>query len=418
MRCQVPTGTGAATGAPRVAMRQLGDGNALTRPRSILGLLIQMGGGVRDYQQTGQLNVFLNYDLHSFLKFFDRVYLFSYFEESLSEYTKDPILLSRVVVLPKPQGSRLPHKFYGVLLPWIYHRQLADCSVIRVLQATGSLPAILARLLWGVPYVPSFGYRYAEFARIEASRLKAITVPFLERVAARWADAIIVTTEPMASHVRHLAPSASIVMLPNGIDTRVFSPSNDRSGQRRPDHPREILFVGRLEEQKNLLVLIEALGLLQSRIPVRLTLVGDGSLRAEVARHAEAKKVAVAFAGVVPNRDLPDYYRRAEVFALPSLAEGHPKALLEAMSQAFRAWCRAARATARLLRTRSRGSCTTLMIPSVWPRRSSGSCRTTGLPWRWVHARTSTSSRATTLLLWARPRRAFSRRSAGVGPPP
>jgi glycosyltransferase involved in cell wall biosynthesis len=60
--------------------------------------------------------------------------------------------------------------------------------------------------------------------------------------------------------------------------------------------------------------------------------VGEGSLRAEMAALAAREGVDVRFSGNVPHRGLPPIFAGADVFVLPSHFEGHPKALLEAMS--------------------------------------------------------------------------------------
>jgi glycosyltransferase involved in cell wall biosynthesis len=91
-----------------------------------------------------------------------------------------------------------------------------------------------------------------------------------------------------------------------------------------------VVFVGRLEVQKNLPMLIEALSQIQPR--PHLLIIGDGSLRGTLQASAEQHGVEIEFAGVVPNERLAEKLISADVFALPSLIEGHPKALLEAMS--------------------------------------------------------------------------------------
>jgi glycosyltransferase involved in cell wall biosynthesis len=293
-------------------------------------MLMLMGGGLRDYERNGQLDNLFRYHLPGYLRTFERISFFSYLDERIEDYTDDPELRTRVTVWPR--RAKLPHKVYAAMLPWIYRRQVRECTVFRVLQATGALPAALARVAFGVPYVTTFGYRYAEFARIEGSALKAPVVALLERVAARRADAIIVTTEAMRDYVMRLGGSTRIVTIPNGIDTDLFSPPRSSGASRQGLDERRVLFVGRFEAQKNLRVLLEALAILRRKHAVQLTLVGEGSLREELAQQARALCVPVTFPGVVPNETLPAYYQAADVFVLPSLAEGHPKALLEAMS--------------------------------------------------------------------------------------
>src|SRR5206468_3294325 len=65
---------------------------------------------------------------------------------------------------------------------------------------------------------------------------------------------------------------------------------------------------------------------------LRLTFVGDGPARASLKAEARRRGVAAEFVPVVEHRRVPAYLAAADAFVLPSRTEGHPKALLEAMS--------------------------------------------------------------------------------------
>lgn len=105
------------------------------------------------------------------------------------------------------------------------------------------------------------------------------------------------------------------------------------------DTPRprscHLLSVGRLVPVKNASALIEAVARLADEFPdIRCTLVGDGPERARFERLAADLGVAdrVTFAGAVGQDDILDYYRAADVFVLPSFAEGVPVVYMEAMA--------------------------------------------------------------------------------------
>jgi glycosyltransferase involved in cell wall biosynthesis len=87
--------------------------------------------------------------------------------------------------------------------------------------------------------------------------------------------------------------------------------------------------VGRLAEQKNLGALIEAAAGLEG---VSLRLIGDGPLWESLQAQAEAAGLPVEFTGRVPHEEVPRLLAECQVFVLPSLYEGHPKALIEAMA--------------------------------------------------------------------------------------
>jgi glycosyltransferase involved in cell wall biosynthesis len=92
----------------------------------------------------------------------------------------------------------------------------------------------------------------------------------------------------------------------------------------------EILVVGRLVPEKGYGLLLEAL----RGLDARLVVVGSGPKEADL--RAAAQKVGVAdrvnFTGAVGQDEIRPYYERAAVFCSPSLAEGIPFVLMEAMA--------------------------------------------------------------------------------------
>ena len=116
-----------------------------------------------------------------------------------------------------------------------------------------------------------------------------------------------------------------------GID-----PSEFRAGPRRADdHTLSILYVGRLVVDKGVPVLIEAVDLLrQQGIAAELTVIGDGPLEEMIRRDLTRRGLNehVHLVGPVPSDEVIEYYQRADVFCLPSFAEGIPVVLMEAMA--------------------------------------------------------------------------------------
>ena len=295
------------------------------RPLRTIGILPALGSGLTDLNRTGQHERLLDYDLRHYCESYDRVYYVSYFRESLADFTRDSLLLDKVVLLPK--RGRWPARAYAFLLPFLYRRQLRECEALRVEQFSGVVPALVTRLLAGVPFVVTYGYHYAEVARIAGSRLKPRLYGWLERAAFPRAAGVIVTSRQMEALLASHPAKPRLAFFPNGVDTDNFSPAPEIRSAR----VRTVLYVGRLEQEKNLARLIEALALLKQP-SLRLCLVGDGSLRGDLERRAREAAVTAEFVGVVPHGRLPEHFRSADCFVLPSLTEGNPKALIEAMA--------------------------------------------------------------------------------------
>jgi rhamnosyl/mannosyltransferase len=99
----------------------------------------------------------------------------------------------------------------------------------------------------------------------------------------------------------------------------------------RGDGPLRVLFVGRLDAQKNVVRLVQAMARVTR--PVELTVVGDGEEQPRVrAAVAAAGLTSVRLVGAVHGADLLGWYRWAEAFVLPSDREGMPLVVLEAMA--------------------------------------------------------------------------------------
>ncbi|MDJ0630915.1 MAG: glycosyltransferase family 4 protein [Rhodobacter sp.] len=109
----------------------------------------------------------------------------------------------------------------------------------------------------------------------------------------------------------------------------------DRYG--RGDQPpgQTLVFVGRLAAVKGVAVLLDAMAALKDRFPeARLTLIGDGGERAALERRARDLGLdqSVTFAGARTQAEVAEALRGADIFVLPSFAEGVPVVLMEAMA--------------------------------------------------------------------------------------
>ena len=126
-------------------------------------------------------------------------------------------------------------------------------------------------------------------------------------------------------------PKISVVHC--GVDT---NRSRSRPAQSRNGRPLRILNVGRLVSVKGQAVLLEAVANVRRRgLDVVVTIVGDGPLRdslREAARDLGVQDI-VEFTGSVGQDDIAAHYRNADLFCLPSLREGVPVVLMEAMAE-------------------------------------------------------------------------------------
>jgi glycosyltransferase involved in cell wall biosynthesis len=148
----------------------------------------------------------------------------------------------------------------------------------------------------------------------------------------RWSSEVVVLHGRVAASVRAVAPEAAIVVLPNCVDCELFRPS--------PVSPTEgprVVFLGTAGRRKGVHVLLEALHHLDR--PLVCDIAGgpaeeepdvyDELLRSGAPLVASGR---VVFHGEIDRSRALELLQGASLFVLPSLAEGMPVALLEAMS--------------------------------------------------------------------------------------
>ena len=207
-----------------------------------------------------------------------------------------------------------------------------------VIQAIFGLPAGLAA--WALtrvrvaPYVVYIGG--SDVPGIPVGRFQFIsrlTLPIIRRV---WRDseAVIACSKGIRQMAHRTAPDLPIDIIPDGVDWQRFQKkaAEDYTKQKVV----KILTVGRIVPRKGFQYLLESLPFLikEARRNFQVQIVGEGPIRPQLERlvkktHLEDK---VEFTGAVNYERLRGLYQKADIFVLPSLAEGMPCTILEAMA--------------------------------------------------------------------------------------
>jgi glycosyltransferase involved in cell wall biosynthesis len=168
-------------------------------------------------------------------------------------------------------------------------------------------------------------------ARSERGRLLPLTLErLMEREIARAGTPIIAVSRWIADGMVKLgADPRRLRVIPNGVDSGVF-PYRGGDG-RQPD---EILFVGRLDYEKGVDVLLRAMARLGSEPAVCLRIVGEGEQAGRLRELMRDLGLGgrVEFCGRLYGADLVAAYHRAAVCVLPSRAEPFGLVMLEAMA--------------------------------------------------------------------------------------
>ena len=154
------------------------------------------------------------------------------------------------------------------------------------------------------------------------------------RVAASLSGAVVAVSESLAQHLSQdlWLRASRIITIPNGVREAPATPSSLHRELALPDEAVLVVAVGNLYPVKGHRFLLEALGLLRSTLPhLHVAIAGRGELEGALRAGAAELGVADRFHLLGLRADVGNVLAGANVVVLPSLSEGVPLALLEAM---------------------------------------------------------------------------------------
>ena len=193
--------------------------------------------------------------------------------------------------------------------------------------------AYLLQKLRKVPYVVFLGGRDVPSRNPDPPYYRWLYLLLKPVIQAIWGNAsrVVACSNGLRELARETEADVKIDVIPDAVDLKTFAPIQ------RDTYPEKVrvLTIGRLIPRKGFQFLIRALPQVLEKVShnFEIEIVGDGPYREELLKLAENLGVVshIHFAGSVPYPKLPQKYRDADVFILPSLAEGMPLVVLEAM---------------------------------------------------------------------------------------
>ena len=247
-----------------------------------------------------------------------------------------PTFGERFIPIGKPRPLPVSGSIARITLsPWLSSRIKAvlDREKFDIVHLHEPLMPMLCTTVLRLSKVPNIGTFHASGGKPWYS----FGTPLGKLILKKWFHKLngkIAVSLPAMKYANKYFPG-EYTIVPNGVDTEHFttevSPIEEFS-----DGKLNILFIGRLEKRKGVDYLLEAYKLLKPEIPdSRLIIVGPG-IRL---RHKYEKRVKradlkdVVFTGYVGYRDLPRYYKTADVVCCPATGwESFGIVLLEAMA--------------------------------------------------------------------------------------
>ncbi|GAI42572.1 unnamed protein product, partial [marine sediment metagenome] len=166
-----------------------------------LGIFLPIGSSFKDQKKSGQDQRFINYYLKKYNEDFKKVYIFSYEKEKYK-------LPKSCILVPNKHGlNRFLYSFLTPLLNW---EIIKEIDIFRIMQLTGTIPAILIKIFLTKPFIFTYGYDYADFAKLENQNIKAILLKILERIAVKFSSGVIITNKKIESYLRRKYPKTKL----------------------------------------------------------------------------------------------------------------------------------------------------------------------------------------------------------------
>lgn len=281
-----------------------------------LALFFTEGVSIENWAQRGILSREIAF-YNKLSRYLSKIYFLTYGSEKDQKYQQ--ILSEKIEVVPVL--SMLNEQHHRKRLESI----VQEVDFLRTHQVKGADLALQLGKRNHRPVIVRSGYIWSLHYRRESRNFLARwRIAAKEREIFKECDAILCTSTAGVHHARRLCRNRMkpIEMIPNAVDTERFRPLEAEKKR------GSVIFVGRFVPQKNLFALLRAVG----GLDCSLTLVGDGPLKKELFSFAARKKIVLQYHRQIPNEELPLLLNQHEIFVLPSLYEGMPKALLEGMA--------------------------------------------------------------------------------------
>lgn len=288
-----------------------------------LVLFFTTGMSLRKWSQAGiikrELKLYNELAAH-----FDKIYLLTY--GNARELRYHSLLAKNIEILYDKFG--LGTMLYAVLAPLIHKEALKGADYYKTNQMNGSITAVIAKILYNKRLMLRTGYPWLQTLKEKkASIFKIIIASITERIAYRNASIIFVTTAQDKERIQqdYGITSEKISVISNYVDTELFKPI---------EHPfqktkKRLVYIGRFAPEKNLINLIDAV----KDLDVELFIIGSGNSGIELKQKIHKEEIKnIYFLSRLEHDLLPVMLRSSDVYVQPSLYEGNPKTILEAMS--------------------------------------------------------------------------------------
>jgi len=253
------------------------------------------------------------------------------------DYTSKRERNSSYSFIPIAKNVKSEYKFLLNLFIKVPTLQIPKSSIIHLQRPEDALPFILFHRK--NPKVCTLHGTPSKTISLKHPNLVVIVYKIVESFCLKHIDKLIAVDKTTKQYYEQVYPwlKNKVEVIPVGINLNKFKPMNKiemRNMHGFNKHDKIIVYVGRLEKEKNLEFLIKSFVFIKKHNScTKLILIGDGRERRNLENLVKGLKIKnVQFMGFQNSNKVPEFLNCADIFVLTSLHEGSPTVVKEALA--------------------------------------------------------------------------------------
>ena len=232
-----------------------------------------------------------------------------------------------IPMFKKPKNiNKSFYLIWSIIYPIVYINKFKNIDIIKANQLSGSWVGIILKFILKKPLIVRTGYDAYLFSVHESKpKLKQQLFKLLTYIALKSSNLYSVTSNSDKKFIieNYKFNNSKLILRPNWIDTSYkFTEAGFKNRKNK------LISVGRLELQKNYMFLLDSL----KGTDIEIDIIGSGTLKNNLIKYAKQNNIKLNIFENVPNSELLNILKNYKFFILPSIYEGNPKSLLEAIS--------------------------------------------------------------------------------------
>lgn len=215
-----------------------------------------------------------------------------------------------------------------------FKKDFREVDVVYCRFINALLPAIIAKLIAknkpGI--ITGYRWRWGETAYRNGNIIAGTIKKMCEKTLLKKADRVTVPTQQLKEFLckEYGIETVNVKIVPNFVPIEQFP---GKGTYKILGKTLKVIAVGRLHQDKNYILMINALAEAQGIInrEIELTIIGSGGLRDKIEAFAREREIKINIVNYVPNHEIHKKINEHDIYINTSRTEGHPKAVLEAL---------------------------------------------------------------------------------------